>query len=580
MNKNKKITMIVTMILLILLIGLVIYSWIDKNTLKPKFTSVDSLDTNVTLDTSDEKIEWSDYENREITLTKSITITEAGVYNLSGEIKDGLITIKTDEDVKLTLNGVEITNSNGPAIYVESANTVVISTVLDTKNTLTDGKTYVYNGDEDVEGAIYSKDDLVLEGEGTLIVNGNKGDAIVCKDDLKINSGTYIITSKDDGIRGKDSLYILDGTFTIHAEGDGMKSTNDTDTTKGYVKIENGTFTITSTLDGIQAETKVLISNGTFDITTGGGSNNSSDQTGWGNWGKVSTNSDSAKGIKASDNIILTGGTYYLDTSDDAIHSNNYVGMSGGIYTISSGDDGIHADSELVIDNGEINIQKSYEGLEAKTITINNGDIKVVSSDDGLNAAGGNDGSAMNRPGAGYNTSSSKSTLTINGGKIYVNASGDGLDANGSIYMNGGFVTVDGPSNSGNGALDYDSEFKITGGTLIAVGAGGMSQGISNSSTQYGVLINLASSYPSETVITIIDSNNNELMSYTSSKSFSSIVFSSSKLSKGTYTIKVNRNTEQTFTISNISSTVGNSSVGGKNNPDGNNPNGRPGGRR
>lgn len=569
MNKKKIVTVGLSIFLLLGILAVIVYYIHDKNTLQSTSTKVSDIDTEVKLDTSDETIEWSNYENREIVLTKSITITEAGVYNLSGTIEDGCITVLTDGDVKITLNNVTITNSSGPAIYIESANTVVISTVEGTVNTLSDSTSYS-GYDTDVEGAIYSKDDLVLEGDGTLVLYGNKGDAVVGKDDLKINSGTYIITSADDGIRGKDSVYILDGNLKITASGDGIKSTNDTDTTKGYVKIEDGTFQITTTLDGIQAETKVLISRGTFTIQTGGGSLNSSDQSNWGSWGNSSTDSSSAKGIKAGDNIVLTGGTYILNTSDDAIHSNNYVGISGGTYTITSGDDGIHADAELVVDGGTIDIQKSYEGLEAQTITINSGNIKVVSSDDGVNAAGGNDGSAMNRPGA-TNTSSSKSTLTINGGTIYINASGDGLDANGSIYINGGAITVDGPSDGANAALDYDSECKITGGTLIAAGSSGMAQGISSSSTQYNVFINFNSNYSSGTVVTIVDSNNKEVLSYTSSKSFSSIVFSSSELSKGFYTIKINGNTYQTFTISNISTSVNSSNMGGGMNPGGNN---------
>lgn len=571
MKKKKIVTIILVLFSILAAIGISIYYVIDQKTLKASKTSVSDIDTNVKLDTSDEEIVWADYENREVVLTKSITITEEGVYNLSGKIEDGLITIKTDGDVKLTLNQVSITNRNGPAIYVESANTVVINTANGTTNKLADSSTYS-GYDEDVEGAIYSKDDLVLEGEGTLVVLGNKGDAIVGKDDVKINNGTYEITAKDDGIRGKDSVLILDGTFTIQASGDGIKSTNDTDTTKGYIKIENGNFNITATLDGLQAETKMLISNGTFQITTGGGASNSSDRPGWGNWRVSSVDFDSAKGIKAGDNIVITGGTYLLNTSDDSIHSNNHVGISSGTYTISSGDDGIHADLELVIDDGTIDIQKSYEGLEAQTVTINNGNIKIVSSDDGLNAAGGNDSSAMNRPGTNF-TDYEKSTLTINGGTIYVNASGDGLDANGSIYINGGTITVDGPSDNGNGALDYDLECKITGGTLIAIGASGMAQGISSSSTQYGVLINFSSSYSSGTVVTLEDKNGSEVMTYESNKSFSSIVFSSSQLSKGNYTVKLNGNTYQTFTISDISTSIGNSAMGG-------NMNGVRGGRR
>ena len=573
MNKRKIIIIFVFVTLIVAVFSL--YYFKNKDSLNPTSTSVSDINTNVQLDISDEKINWSNYENREIILTKSITITEEGIYNLSGEITDGLISIKTDGDVKLNLNGVTINNSNGPAIYVESANTVVISTVSETVNSLSDGSNYS-GYDEDIEGAIYSKDDLVLEGEGTLVVNGNKKDAIVCKDDLKINSGTYIVTAKDDGIRGKDSVYILNGTFNIDASGDGIKSTNEVDATKGYVKIENGVFNIVSELDGIQAETKILISNGTFNITTGGGSINSSDKLGWGTFGSSNSTSDSAKGIKAGDSIVITDGIFVFDTSDDSIHSNNQVGISGGTYTINSGDDAIHADSELIVDSGEIDIKKSYEGLEAQTITINGGVIKVVASDDGLNAAGGNDGSAINRKGASSSMSSSKSTLTINGGDIYIDASGDGLDANGSIYINDGYIVINGPSNNGNGALDYDSECKITGGTLIATGSSGMAQGISNSSSQYGVLINFTNNYDSGTNITIIDANDNEIMQYTSNKSFSSLVFSSSELSKGNYSVKINGEIYNTFAVSSISSVVGRSSVvmnGGQNGPG--NPRGR-----
>ena len=570
MKKNNIIVLVILCIFIALIILLSI-NLNKKDKLNKTDTSVDDLDTSVNLDTSDEKIDWSNYQDEQIVLSKSITITEDGVYHLSGEINDGLITVNTSGDVLLILDNVKIVNNSGPAIYVESANTVVIRTLNDTENTLTDGSNYS-NFDSDVEGVIYSKDDLILEGDGTLILNSNKGDAIVCKDDLKINSGKFIINSKDDAIRGKDSVYILDGEFTINAKGDGIKSSNDTENDKGYVKIENGTFNITSSLDGIDAKTKTIISGGTFDITTGGGSSSNSS---WEYWGDNSNTSDSAKGIKAGDNIIITGGTYNLNTLDDAIHSNNYVGISAGKVTITSGDDGIHADKELVIDDGTIDIKKSYEGLEANTITINNGNISIVSTDDGINVAGGNDASAFGRPGEGMQNSS-KSTLTINGGDIYVNASGDGLDANGSIYIIGGNVIVDGPTNSGNGALDYDAECKITGGTLIATGASGMEQSISSSSTQYGVLINFSNNYGNEDVISIVNSSGDEIMSYIGSKNFSSLVFSNSKLSKGTYTIKINGNVYQNFNIENILTTVGNSY--GMNIGRGDRPNDMPGG--
>ena len=106
------------------------------------------------------------------------------------------------------------------------------------------------------------------------------------------------------------------------------------------------------------------------------------------------------KGLKAGNNIVIEDGTFNLNTSDDSIHSNNYIGISNGTYYISSGDDGIHADNEIIIEGGSIDIKESYEGIEAAKITIYNGDISVVASDDGINVAGGSDSSSMNRPGA------------------------------------------------------------------------------------------------------------------------------------------------------------------------------------
>ena len=222
------------------------------------------------------------------------------------------------------------------------------------------------------------------------------------------------------------------------------------------------------------------------------------------------------------------------------------MGIKLGTLNISSGDDGIHADTELIIDGGKINITKSYEGLEASKITINNGTINVIASDDGINIAGGNDSSAMGRPGENHYSSSTDNVLTINGGSIYVNATGDGIDVNGSAYITGGNVKVDGPTNSGNG-------------TLVAGVSSGMLQSCSSSSSIYNLTITFNSNYSSGDVITIVDSSNNKIASYESSKSYSSLIVASSKLQKGNkYTIKINGNEYETFTISNITTTIGN----------------------
>ena len=555
--KKKTIISISIILILFLLTFLILYKVFTKEEIET--TESISDETHVDKNT----IDWdtylsydtNDYEN-------GITITEKGIYTLTGEI-NGQVIINTSGNVKLILDNVTINSQNGPCILVQEADNVEIYTNEGTTNTLLDSSNYT-NYEEET-GTIFSHDDLILSGDGIIKITSNYEDAIVSKDDLTITGGTYIIESKDDAIRGKDSVYITGGIFNITSGGDGIKSTNDTETDRGNVVIDDGKFDLTADLDGIQAENKIVINNGTFKITTGNGSSNSQGTSTWGSWGqnKSATDSTSAKGLKAGDNIVIKNGTFELNTSDDAIHSNNYVGITSGIIKISSGDDGIHADSTLIIDDGEINIEKSYEGLEASNITINGGKINVTSSDDGLNAAGGNDSSSINRQGENNFNSNSNNKITINDGILYVNSNGDGLDANGSIYINGGTTTVDGPTNNGNGALDYDKEFVITSGEFIAVGSSGMAQGISNTSTQYGVLINLSTTYNSNTVIEVLDSASNVVTSYTSTKSFSSIAISNNKLKNNeTYTLKLNGETYTTFTISSINTIVGNSGMG------------------
>lgn len=562
MKRKKDLIIYIFIIIIIVLISS--YLILQNKNKKETVNSTSDIDTTVDIDNDYESISWDNYQNSDITLTNSMTITSGGIYTLTGTISDGMITIDTKDYVKLILNNVSITNSNGPAIYVKNAKAVLIYLNEGTVNYLEDASTYSSDY-TDIGATLYSKDDLIFDGTGTLSVKSNYKDAITSKDDLKIINGTYIINSEDDGIKGKDSVYIVDGKFSITSKGDGIKSTNETNTSKGYILIENGDFNINATLDGIQAETKLLIKNGSYNIITGNGSTNNSKKDTWGNWdSKTNTDSKSAKGLKAGLSIVIEDGNFTLNTSDDSIHSNSYIGIKGGEYQISSGDDGIHADTSIIIDDGLINITESYEGIESAKITINNGTIKVVSSDDGINVAGGSDSSSMNRPGANNYTNNTDNILTINDGNIYVNASGDGIDINGSGYIYGGTIIVDGPTSNGDGALDYDNELIVSGGTLIAAGSSGMTQSISSSSTRYGVLINFNNTYNALTEVAILDKDGNTIISYAPNKSYSSIVFSTDKFVKSeTYTIKVDGTTYTNFTISSTSTTVGNSMMNG-----------------
>jgi hypothetical protein len=482
----------------------------------------------------------------------SATINAAGVYSLSGTLDDGQIVIDTEDEgtVELILNNANITNTSGAPIFVSSADTVVILLADGSSNIVTDGNSYIFADAEtdEPDAAIFSKSDLLISGSGSLTVNANYKNGIASKDSLTIEDGVITVNAAADGVRGKDSVTILDGTLTIVSGSDGIQSTNDSDEEKGNVTISGGTINITAGLDGIQAETDLLISGGNITVVTGGGSANGSTQQGQdnpgGNRGQTaaavdSTAVESMKALKAGENLTISGGSITIDSADDALHSNNNLNIDGGELTISSGDDGAHADTSLTINNGSITINKSYEGIESAAITLNGGTILVTASDDGINVAGGNDGSSMGgRPGQNNFSDSGDYMLTINGGYIVLNAGGDGLDSNGTISMNGGVVLVNGPTNNGNGPVDYMGSFNISGGFLVAVGSSGMAQATSSDSSQYAVLYNYDSTHSAGTLVSILDSSGQSILTFAPSKDYQSVLFSSADLQNGqTYTL-------------------------------------------
>lgn len=472
-----------------------------------------------------------------------VTISDAGIYVVSGGSADGQLVVESpkDADVVLVLDGLDLTNPSGPALRVIQADKVIVTLPEGSVSTLSDGAAYTTSDSEtdEPDGAIYSKADLTVNGMGTLNVNGNYRHGIVSKDDLKIISGTLNIKAVADGLKGKDMVAIQDGTVTVVAGGDGIQSDNEEDSAKGFVWIESGTFQITAGLDGIQAQTSLTVQNGRFNITTGGGSANSSQSSStWGKWqtpGAASTaaTSDSAKGLKAGAELSLSGGTLTIDSSDDSIHSNGNVTIAGGAIQIASGDDAIHADQALLIKAGDIYITSSFEGLEGATVTIRDGKLHVGAMDDGINTSGGADGSSVSgRPGQNGFDASDGSSLTITGGEVFIEAEGDGIDSNGDIVMTGGTVIVNGPTNNGNGAVDYNGSFTLTGGTILALGSSGMAQNVSAASTQPAFLLNL-SALPAGTLAQIADASGEELISFTSAKPFSSILYSSAQLKTG-----------------------------------------------
>ena len=209
--------------------------------------------------------------------------------------------------------------------------------------------------------------------------------------------------------------------------------------------------------------------------------------------------------------------------------------------TVSSSDDGIHANDTLEICGGNIVIKNSYEGIEATDIFIMDGYVDITSSDDGINASGGNDTSTSTggRPGDMFGEPTNGS-VNVSGGYVIMHIEGDGVDANGSFNVSGGVVLVDGPSRGGNGTMDYAGEANITGGTVVMLGTSDMAQNFSHAE-QGSVLVSSNGYFPAGTVMSICDEDGNVILAFTATTQFNGALFSAPEIEKGkTYTFYMN----------------------------------------
>ncbi len=523
-----------------------------------------------------------------------VTLREAGTYLLSGELKGQIIVEASKEDkLQLVLRGVTVTCENSSALYIRQADKVFLTLADGTVNTLTSTGELIDIDENSLDAAVFSKDDLTINGTGSLTVSCDTAHGIVSKDDLTVTGGQLTVTAAKHGICAKDRLDVAGGSFTVTAGKDGVHAENKDDETLGAIYLADSTWEITADGDGIQAAASLQIDSGTYTLTTGGGSENASTGSSWGQWGgsyytTQTTDNTSAKGIKCSGDLIINNGKFFINSSDDSLHSNASLYIIKGEFTLSSGDDGIHADTAVLIGGGTITITESYEGVEAQSITISGGVLDITASDDGINAAGGNDSSALGgRPGQGSFNADTDAFLSITGGKITIDAGGDGIDSNGALYVSGGETYVNGPTDNGNGALDYETEAIATGGIVVATGASGMAVGFGSSSTQACILYNTGSC-AAGTQVTLQDSHGNTVATFTPTKAFSSVALTAPGLEQdATCTLTVGSQSYELTLDSYQYSNGGGGMMGGNNGGPGGDPGGhggaggfgKPGGR-
>ncbi|MEV2192289.1 carbohydrate-binding domain-containing protein [Streptomyces phaeochromogenes] len=460
----------------------------------------------------------------------TVTITAGGTYRISGTLSDGQIVVNApDQDVKLVLDGAKISHSSGAAIDVTEADEAVVILADGSANTLGDADSYA--DDVEANAALHSAADLTVTGDGKLTVRGNGNDGIASTDGLVIASGTIVVDAVDDGIRGKDYLIVEGGSVTATAGGDGLKADNSEDKDSGYVAVGGGTVKVTAKGDGVDAATDLVATGGTLTVESGGGS------------GTQPSDDASAKGLKAGVINVLEGGTVAVNASDDAVHSDGAVHVNGAKVTAASGDDGVHAEGDLTVDKGTLKVTSAVEGVEGADISVNGGTVDIRSSDDGINAAGGTSSSGGGGGGGGGfgggpgggggGESVGDYKLTVSGGTLVVDSEGDGLDSNGTAEITGGTVVVNGPQQGGNGALDVNGDFGISGGVLLAAGSAGMAVAPSTDSEQGWLSATLDSSVPAGTTLHVVDSDGKVVATYVTSKSIQNVVYSSSAVKSG-----------------------------------------------
>lgn len=507
----------------------------------------------------------------------TVQITEEATYVISGELTDGMLIVNAPDTAKLqiVLNGASITSKTSAALYILDADKVFVTLAEGTQNILANGGSFNAIDENNIDGALFSKQDLTLNGTGSLTVTSPAGHGIVCKDDLVVTGGTYEIHAASHAVDANDSVRIANANFAMDAGKDAVHCENAEDGEKGFIYISSGSVQAEAEGDGIAASAYLQIEGGSFTLLVGGGSENGTKASS-GNYGgfmggghggmrpggksNTATTEDSVsmKGLKAANSMLISGGTFQIDSADDSIHSNVSVTINGGAFAIASGDDAIHAEDTLTITAGKIDVSECYEGLEALHIDVRGGDIKLKASDDGLNAAGGMDqsgtgggrdgmfgggpgGMGGGRPGGGGfggMSANANGSIKISGGNLYIHASGDGLDANGTLEISGGDTIVVGPTHGDTATLDYDKSGIITGGTFIGTGAAGMAQTFSDS--KQGVVAVSVGNQSAGTNITLKDKSGKTIIEYHPELSFAVVILSSPDIVSGeTYTITV-----------------------------------------
>lgn len=475
-----------------------------------------------------------------------VNSTKSGVeYVLSGNSSNGQFKLYSEKKSKVTLNGITLANTNGSALNLQSKKRTFIVATQGTSNTFTDASKYVTTEGEDEKATIFAEGELIFSGTGAITVNGNCKHGICSDQYIVIRTGSLIsLSTKKDGIHANDGVTINGGITTIKStDGDGIDCEQSISVHGGLVKIETtGTAT-----KGIKAAANISITGGKQVILTSGNAEYDTDEKDVSSCSCIKCDTtltitdgeiylkstgSGGKGVNAGGTLNIAGGKIYIVTEGSMYtygtsSTNGNRGPWGNSQNSSSDDTtsspkGMKVTGDITISAGTIRVRslgatEGSEGIESKSrIFITGGDIAVYTADDALNA---------------------KTHIEISGGIVYAYATdNDGIDSNGTITISGGVIVSSGTREPEEGFDCDQNTFSITGGTLIGTG-GNTSTPTTGKCTQNVVIYGLQAS--SGAMLTILDSDGNQIISYTIPRSYSTmrLLISSANISNGTYTI-------------------------------------------
>ena len=352
-----------------------------------------------------------------------ITISGQGVYVLTGSYSGSIVVDAGDNDkVYLVLENVDITATDGPAIYEKNADKVIVLLPGGTDNSLADSSVFSDTSEDAPNGALWSNDSLTINGAGSLTVKAGFEDGIVSKDKLKIMSGNITVEAYDEGIRGNDLVYTSDAVIKIKSGDKGIKS----DT---YICVEGGILTVNAEDDAFNCDADIYIADSDIIITSG----------------------DDA--IHADGNLTIESGVINIAKSHEGLEG-NVITINDGNISIIAEDDGLNATRSSFGSSNMTDKEDPFSVDESANIFINGGSIYVDSKGDGIDSNG---------------------NITVTGGYIYVsgaeNSGNNATDYQGTFLVNGGTVIATGMSGMYQ-SVSEDSACFVIDCTGVSINAG------------------------------------------------------------------------------------------------------------